>query len=154
MWFKSSCEYYNFWNISFGHGHPFHFHSTWTPLGGCGRMTICQIIFPSSFLFLICWHSVSVWETNLGLQETKLLLFSTACQGLQNCMLCQNYLADQVINWYISVSCQKINNSHTLSWAVAWVSSPTAATVYWVDPTAMCCTVTFIIFWHTTASIL
>jgi hypothetical protein len=34
------------------------------------------------------WCSTSVWETNLGLQVTKPILFSTACQSLQNCMPC------------------------------------------------------------------
>jgi len=54
--------------------------------------------FPFLFPVSTGWCSVSMWETNLGLQDTKLLLFSTAYQGLQNCMLCQNYSTGLAVN--------------------------------------------------------
>jgi hypothetical protein len=34
------------------------------------------------------WYSVFVWETNFRLQETKSILFSVACEGLENHILC------------------------------------------------------------------
>jgi len=46
-----------------------------------------SIIF---FPVLAGWCSASMWETNFGLHATKPILFSTACQGLQNCILCRN----------------------------------------------------------------
>jgi len=65
--------------------------STWTPVLVVEEwLDLSGHFSPSLFPNLISWCSISVWETNLGPQETKLLLFSAASQGLQNCLLCWN----------------------------------------------------------------
>jgi hypothetical protein len=68
------------------------------PLVGVDELNDFSTFFLHSFPF----HVVSVvclcGETKPGMQETKLILFWTAHGGLQNCMLCQNYSAGQVVN--------------------------------------------------------
>jgi len=86
-------------------GYPFQVHSTCTLHGGCGRMAwFVRSFFPPSFLFqlvgvewvsewvwcvcafvCLCW---GWWGLTLNCKRQSYSLFSTACQGLENCMLC------------------------------------------------------------------
>jgi len=76
------------WKVSGGHEHPFVFHSTWMLLGRCGRMSWLVSFLPPSFLFQLVSVVCLCGRLNLGMQVTKPVLFSTACEGLQNYLLC------------------------------------------------------------------
>jgi len=74
--------------MSSGHKHnfplSFHMNTLWWVWK---NILICWVTSPAFFPVLTGWCSVSVWGNNLGMQVTKRILFSTAYEGLQNCML-------------------------------------------------------------------
>jgi len=55
---------------------------------GVEDVLICWVISPAFFPVSTSWCSVSVWGNNLELQAIKPILFYTAYESLQNCMLC------------------------------------------------------------------
>jgi len=58
------------------------------PLWVWKNILIGWVISPTFFPVLTGWCNMSVWGTKHRLQVTKPILFSTAHEGLQNCMLC------------------------------------------------------------------
>jgi len=88
--------------VSGDHRHLLHCHSTWTLLEDVEECLdllghFCHLLSFSTGRCSV--FSVSVWETNLGLQATKPVLFPIACESLQNCTLCQIWSAGQIVNW-------------------------------------------------------
>jgi len=84
---------------------PCHFLSTGTPRGGCGWMSwfVGSYLQPS---FCFGWLAKCGCGNNFGLQATKPNLFSTAHEGLQNCMPCWRS------SWKLIASCQLWENKH------------------------------------------
>jgi len=55
------------------------------------NVLICWVISRAFSPASTGWCRVSVWGNNLGMQVTKPILISTACEGLLNCMLCSSW---------------------------------------------------------------
>jgi len=76
--------------VSGGHGHPFHFFPHQYPLVDVEECLhlICWAIYPPFIPILTGWCIAPVRGNNLGMQVTKPVSFSSAYEGLHNCMLC------------------------------------------------------------------